>query len=329
MKNFPQMLLASLLCLTAAGPILLGQSRGEQEQAAVAQPAPAAPNFGEPIKQTWRFGVEIKAGAGNCIGIAATAPIPIQWDEQAINILEEEKSDNVSRISFRNLDDGVRQMVVTVPKLAAGESVRAVLVVQVEKRHTLLPTETAGLKIPTSAQSKKLRKFLSPSPYIESTDKRITELAQQIGDDNDDAWTQVRAVFDWVKENVEYKFDTQIKSCLTALDDGVGDCEEMSSLFIAICRAKGIPARAVWVPGHTYPEFYLVDAAGNGYWYPCQVAGGDNDFGRMPEDRPILQRGDNLRVPGMKEPLRYVQPTLTAKSADANPELKWILEKVE
>jgi len=70
---------------------------------------------------------------------------------------------------------------------------------------------------------------------------------------------QVEAIYDWVRENVEYKFDTQIHSCLDALDSGKGDCEELSSLFIAICRARDIPARAVWIPGHTYPEFYLLD----------------------------------------------------------------------
>ena len=42
-----------------------------------------------------------------------------------------------------------------------------------------------------------------------------------------------------------------------ALRDGTGDCEELSSLFIALCRAHGIPARTVWVPDHCYPEFYL------------------------------------------------------------------------
>ena len=80
------------------------------------------------------------------------------------------------------------------------------------------------------------------------------------------------------------------------LDDGVGDCEELSSLFIAICRAAGVPARAVWIPGHTYPEFYLVDEQGEGHWYPCQIAGAGHDFGRMPESKPILQKGDRFRI---------------------------------
>ena len=64
-----------------------------------------------------------------------------------------------------------------------------------------------------------------------------------------------------------------MKGALAALRDGTGDCEEITSLFIAICRAADIPARTVWVPGHCYPEFYLVDDKGQGHWFPVPVGG--------------------------------------------------------
>ena len=81
-----------------------------------------------------------------------------------------------------------------------------------------------------------------------------------------------------------------------ALSTGVGDCEELTSLFIALCRQHGIPARSVWVDGHTYPEFYLVDGQGVGEWFPCQAAG-DRAFGSLPAMRPILQKGDRFQIP--------------------------------
>jgi hypothetical protein len=49
----------------------------------------------------------------------------------------------------------------------------------------------------------------------------------------------------------------------------------------------------------------------------------------MPEDRPILQKGDNFRVPGSREPQRYVQETLSAKHAAAPPEVQFIQKKLE
>ena len=131
-----------------------------------------------------------------------------------------------------------------------------------------------------------------------------------------------------MRANVKYEFAEQIKPAIAALKDGIGDCEELSSLVIAICRASKIPARAVWVPGHTYPEFYLVDDHGNGHWFPCQAAGADRQFGSMIEDRPILQKGDNFTVPGERAPQRYVKQTLSAKDAAAPPEVKFIMERV-
>lgn len=137
------------------------------------------------------------------------------------------------------------------------------------------------------------------------------------------------AMFDWVRANVKYEFAEQIKPATAALADGVGDCEELSSLLIAMCRSKKIPARAVWVPGHTYPEFCLADETGKVHWFPCQAAGAERQFGRMNEDRPILQKGDNFLVPGERTATRYVMQSLTAKDAAAPPEVKFIMERVK
>ena len=49
-------------------------------------------------------------------------------------------------------------------------------------------------------------------------------------------WEQVHAIYDWVRDKVEYKFDKKIRSCLEALDAGHGDCEEMSSLFTSLVK---------------------------------------------------------------------------------------------
>jgi hypothetical protein len=173
-----------------------------------------------------------------------------------------------------------------------------------------------------------LRQYLSPSPYIESGDPRLRSIASEIVDAKSPAWEQVEAIYDWVRSNIRYQFNPQIKSGLQALEDGVGDCEELTSLFVALCRASKIPARSVWVPNHCYPEFYLLDEQGIGHWIPCQAAG-EYDFGRIRESRPILQKGDNFRVQGHRQPLRYVQPTLMIRNTTAPPTLEWIARRVE
>jgi hypothetical protein len=132
-----------------------------------------------------------------------------------------------------------------------------------------------------------------------------------------------------VREKVEYK-EGKIKTAVAALQDGHGDCEELTSLFIAACRAADVPARMVWVPDHCYPEFYLVDDAGEGHWFPCQAAG-TRAFGSMPELRPILQKGDNFKVPEKKKPQRYVAEFLSGKPVKGSgpPKVTFVREFVQ
>jgi phage/plasmid primase-like uncharacterized protein len=85
----------------------------------------------------------------------------------------------------------------------------------------------------------------------------------------------------------------------------------------------------VWVPDHCYPEFYLQDSQGKGTWFPCQIAGDGHIFGSMDEERPILQKGDNFKVPEEKGPQRYVKQSFKATNAEGNPEVRFVLEKVK
>ncbi len=120
-----------------------------------------------------------------------------------------------------------------------------------------------------------------------------------------------------------------MKNASQALEDGTGDCEEMTSLFVALCRNLDIPARMVWIPDHCYPEFYLQDADGNGHWYPCQAAG-TRQFGRMDETRPVLQKGDRFNVPEKKAPVRYVSEFFRcSRRGNGEPKPTFIRERLD
>lgn len=283
--------------------------------------------FGKEHTKRFRVGFNVDASAGSVTGVVATMAAPMDWPEQSVKVVSEEISSN-AKVSYRNLDGGVKQMVVNIPRLAKGDKGSVDIIYDVTIREILPPEVTSDLVIPTKL-NKDLQKLLQPSPYIESNDPQIKALAPTIIKDHATAWEQTGAIFDWVRENVKYKFATEIKPAIAALKDKEGDCEELSSLFIALCRANKIPARAVWVPGHTYPEFYLEDGTGNGHWFPCQIAGNVRDFGTMFEDRPILQKGDNFKVPEEKAPQRYVKQFLKAANAQADPKVQFILERVK
>jgi len=278
-----------------------------------------------PVESVWEFGLKLSAPA-NAQGITATVPIPMTWPEQEIEILSEEKSQGVGAIRFRNPTKQTQQFSFSVNRMTAGQPEMAVIRFKIKKSFITSPENTSeftrGGKLPSA-----VKQFLKPSPYIESNSKEIRKIASELEDESLNAWSQVEKNYVWVRENIEYKFDKQIHSCLRALDVKHGDCEELSSLFIAICRAQGIPARAVWIPGHTYPEFYLTDANKDGTWFPCQAAG-TYAFGEMPEPRPILQKGDRFRVAGQRQEVRYLRPTLVAKQAPQGVAIEWISRQI-
>ena len=294
---------------------------------AFAQPNSPRIGFSHPRTERWVVGVEVQS-PGRAAGINATASVPMPWPEQKVKIVETRKSAHVSAIRYRTIGGGtVRQMVILIPQLNPGETAHAMVTFDVTRSLTTAPTRTADLVIPAESPAA-VRRFLSASPGIESGDPRIKQLAQEIQKPGLNDWQQTEAIYDWVRENITYQFDEQLKGARAALESGKGDCEELTSLFVALCRARGIPARSVWIPGHCYPEFYLHDAAGQGHWFPCQAAG-SRAFGSMPEYRPVLQKGDRIRVPGISQPQRYVYDRLKATSVTAPLNVKFTRQKVK
>ena len=223
------------------------------------------------------------------------------------------------------LPGDIRQMVVEIPDLPTGQQARAIVTFELERAAILAPTATAGLE-PPKKPDRALRGHLGPSPYVESRDPRIVRLAKETAAGLG-GWKKVEAIYDTVRDKVEYR-NGELKGARKALADGWGDCEELTCLFVAMCRAEGIPARTVWVEGHCYPEFYLVDAAGTGHWYPCQAAG-TRAFGAMPDQLPILQKGDSFRDPDRPgKQLRYVSELIKGAAVEGggSPHVTWIRE---
>jgi transglutaminase-like putative cysteine protease len=251
----------------------------------------------------------------------------MEWPEQRVEVVQEDVSREVGAVRYRTISDGVKQMVITIPRLAAGDNARCLVTLEITKSDIVGPEETGRLRAP-ARPARDIRQYLGTSPSIETTHREIQQLAEQIVAEKSSDWEKAEAIYDWVRTNIRYEFDVELKGALTALRAGHGDCEELTSLFIALCRANDIPARSVWIPGHCYPEFYLEDADGRGCWYPCQAAG-TREFGSLREVRPILQKGDSFRVPGERAEKRYVAETFRAQNALANPRIQFIRQKLD
>jgi len=260
--------------------------------------------FDNPETKRWQIGLKLNTNGVTCNGILATFPVPMEWPEQLVKVVSEQIDDSVNHWEMRDLPGGARQVVLTIPRALRGSDPEILFDLDVTRSRILPPEQTDDLVIPAKPDAA-LKIYLSPSPYIDSTDVRIRNAAHAFASDAYESdWNRVEEIYDWVREKVEY-VEGDIKTASQALKDGKGDCEELTSLFVAICRANKIPARMVWIPDHCYPEFYLEDGKGTGYWFPCQAAG-TRQFGGMDEYRPVLQKGDRFKVPEKKQPVRYV-----------------------
>jgi hypothetical protein len=311
-----------LLAASAAALALPAIGRGQ-----LAEPAAGtvAPRLGDMRLQRYRVGVTVTAEGGPCRGLYATLPVPAAWPEQKVRIVEEDISRGVKGPAYRTLAEGVEQMVVTIPSIPAGGKEQAIVTFELERFAIVAPDDTAGWRIPAKPD-RALRVHLGASPYVETRDPKIVKFAKQAAGDHE-GWKRVEAIYDAVRDKVEYR-NGELKGARRALADGWGDCEELTCLFIAAARSQDIPARTVWVEGHCYPEFYLEDAAGNGCWHPCQAAG-TRAFGSMPDQLPILQKGDSFRDPDRPgKQLRYVAEFLKGSAIEGGgkPLVTWVRE---
>ncbi len=286
------------------------------------------PKLGGETTQRIKVGVIIKATGGLFYHIVATAPVPTDWPEQRVTIVKEDVSASVKSLTYRNISGGggLRQMVIEIPQLPSGQEAHALLTFEVTRNTLSAPTDTSIYKIP-----KKLDRVLSldvgPSPYIESRHPKVVAAAKEAVAEKETDWEKVEAIYNWVREHVAYATG-ELKGAARALHDKEGDTDELTSLFVAMCRAQKIPARTVFVLGHCYAEFYLEDDDGKGHWFPCQPAG-VRSFAASDDLRPILQKGDNFKNPeNLKERQRFVTEYFAAAGRSGKPEVQFVSELV-
>ncbi|MBR9982508.1 MAG: transglutaminase domain-containing protein [Desulfatitalea sp.] len=108
-----------------------------------------------------------------------------------------------------------------------------------------------------------LTPYLVPEPFIESDNPLIMGLAATLKED--DPLRTVGNTFQWVSEKLHYiGYVKRTRGALYALEHLRGDCTEFAFLFVALCRANGIPARAVG--GFVCPQSAVLDLGDYHNW---------------------------------------------------------------
>ena len=87
--------------------------------------------------------------------------------------------------------------------------------------------------------------YLRSSLYIQAEDERIRALARRLRGDETNAWEVAMRLRQWVYDHmIPRDTNVRFKSTLEVLEDMEGTCSEYAVLFMALCRAAGVPARA-------------------------------------------------------------------------------------
>jgi len=112
------------------------------------------------------------------------------------------------------------------------------------------------------------KKYTRQEELIQSNDPKIISKAQNLTSGEDNTHEKVSKIYNFVVAHMRYAIQDKERGALWALENGVGDCSEYSYLFVALCRAVGIPARAqagfafhsvreTLEDGHMWAEYYL------------------------------------------------------------------------
>ncbi len=123
---------------------------------------------------------------------------------------------------------------------------------------------------PYVRDSEEYRRYTAQEPGIQ-TDGRILDLAREIAGDEKDPYAIGRLFYGWLMANMTFRPNNETSwDALSIREAREGNCDQYSTLFVALCRSVGIPARTVvntwlWGGRHVFAELLL---PGHG-WVPA------------------------------------------------------------
>jgi len=279
------------LCLLCLGETT-GQYRPRQRRPRTPQPRPKREQQEQPRKTTLRNKNSVEFNLIYDFSIQAvpselsfTTPIP-QTIPDRQEIHEVEYSEEPTRI-FDKSGTKYAEFVFRKPP----NQFR----LEIKVKATLLRYDLATARKKDKEQlpeDEDPNQFLMDEKYIEKNSPLIEQAAQKIEGSTQTAI--VRKLYDYVVNNVQYVDFKQEKGAVKTLQKKQGACTEYSDLFVALCRAKGIPARVVkgyvsevvFLPQHAWAEVYFKEYG----WVPFDLTYGDV------EQKPLRDRNfENLK----------------------------------
>ncbi|HEY7314384.1 MAG TPA: transglutaminase domain-containing protein [Gemmataceae bacterium] len=136
------------------------------------------------------------------------------------------------------------------------------------------------------------RAFLGPGEGFDPGSPALKKIAAEVK--GTDSVETVRNILRWLQKNVKYKEESSnitkldFKTVEEIVERGHAECRGYTMLFVALCRAAGVPSRPVWgvaflpkgFASHNWDEVYI---AGVG-WVPVDPQKVET-FGWLPTNR--------------------------------------------
>jgi hypothetical protein len=97
--------------------------------------------------------------------------------------------------------------------------------------------------LPEMAHPASEKVYQRPRRYIESTSPEIMAMAHKLGAYQKSEWDYAFTVFEFVKKDIYTSLAAPVRGAVGALKFGEGTCLDKTQLFLALCRAAGIPGR--------------------------------------------------------------------------------------
>ena len=156
------------------------------------------------------------------------------------------------------------------------------------KTLNVIPKIREKIRFPIEHLPEEVIDYAKPSETIDSGNDDIIRLASELVRGEDDLYAAVFRIADWTKNNIEYNLSTLTaevsQKASWVLENRQGVCDELTSLFIALLRAVGIPARFVSGIAYTNSELFPENWGSHGWaevyfpkygWVPFDVTYGE------------------------------------------------------
>ncbi|MDP3765037.1 MAG: transglutaminase-like domain-containing protein [Nanoarchaeota archaeon] len=156
------------------------------------------------------------------------------------------------------------------------------------KTTNTFPEIRRKISFPIEELPKDIIQYTKPSETIDSNDEDIIRTASELVKGEDDLYAAVFKIADWTKNNINYNLSTLTaevsQKASWVLQNKQGVCDELTSLFIALLRTVGIPARFVSGIAYTNSPLFPENWGAHGWaevyfpgygWVPFDVTYGE------------------------------------------------------